>query len=48
MQTWHAAQRPQGVLQPFRQGSEAFATQNDVGMLKPTVGEAEMIEAVIQ
>jgi hypothetical protein len=30
----HAAQRPQGVLQAFREGYEALAAEHDMGMLE--------------
>ena len=33
----NAAQRPQGVLQPFRQGDETFAAEHDMGVLEAGV-----------
>ena len=38
-----AAQRPQGVLQSFGQGHEAFAAQDDVGVFEARIGEAEVV-----
>ena len=43
-----AAQRPQGVLQPLGQGHEAFAAQDDVGVLEARVGQAEVVQAVLE
>jgi len=43
-----ADERPQGILQPFGQGDEALATQHDMGVLKPGIGQPEVVEAVIE
>ena len=43
-----AAQSPESILQPFGQGDIALAAKNEVGMLEPRIGEAEMVEAVIE
>jgi hypothetical protein len=48
MVRWHAAERPEGVLQAFGQGDEALATENDRGMLPAGIGQAEVEEAVIE
>ena len=42
------AERPQGVLQAFRQGYEALAAEHDMGMLEAGIGEPEMIEPVVE
>ena len=38
----NAAQRPQGVLQPFRQRDKAFATEHDMGVFEAGKGQAEV------
>ena len=43
-----AAQRPQGVLQPFGQSHEAFAPEHDMGVLESGEGQTEVIEAAIE
>ena len=43
-----AAERPQGILQTFRQGDEALAAQHHVGMLEAGIGQTEVIQAMIQ
>ena len=43
-----AAQRPQGVLQPFGQSHEAFAAEHDVGVLETGEGQTEVIEPAIE
>jgi hypothetical protein len=40
----HAASRPQRVLQAFRQGHEALAAQQDMGMLEAREWRAEVVE----
>src|SRR5260370_32687734 len=42
------AQRPQGVLDAFRQGDETLATEHDVGMLEAGIGKPKMIEPAVQ
>jgi len=42
----HAAQRPQGVLQPLGQGHEALAAQHRMSMLEAGEGQPEVIEPV--
>ena len=42
------AERPQGILQAFGQGDEALATEHDMGVLKPGIGEPEVVEAMIE
>jgi hypothetical protein len=42
------AERPQGILQPFGQGDEALATEHDMGVLKPAIGQPEVVEAMIE
>ena len=44
----YTAQRPQGILQTFRQSDKALPTQNDMRMFKAAIGKPEVIEAVIQ
>src|SRR6516164_3379500 len=41
-------ERPQGILQPFGQSDEALATEHDMGVLKPAIGQPEVIEAMIE
>jgi hypothetical protein len=43
-----AAERPQGVLHPLRQGDEALAAEHDMGVLEAGIGEPEVIEPVIE
>ncbi len=43
-----AAQRPERVLQPFRQRDEAFAAKNDMGVLEARKGEPEVIEPAVK
>lgn len=42
------AQRPQGVLQPFRQCDKTFAAEHDVGVFEAGEGQTEVIEPAIQ
>jgi hypothetical protein len=42
------AERPQGVLQSFRQSDEAFAAEHDMGVFEAGIDEAEVIEPVIE
>lgn len=42
------AERPQRILQPFGQCDEALATQHDMGVLKPAIGQPEVVEAMIE
>ena len=44
----HAAQRPQRVLQAFRERHEALATENDMGMLEARKRQPEVIEPMIE
>ena len=44
----NAAQRPQGVLQPFRQRDKAFAAEHDMGVFEAGEGQAEVIESAIE
>ncbi len=41
-------ERPEGILQAFRQGDEALAAKHDVGVLEPAIGQTEVIETMIQ
>ena len=41
-------ERPEGILQAFRQGNEALAAKHDVGVLEPAIGQTEVIETMIQ
>ena len=43
-----ATERPQRILQPFGQGDEALATEHDMGVLKPAIGQPEVVEAMIE
>ena len=43
-----ATERPEGVLQPFGEGHIAFAAQDDVGMLEAGIGQAEVVETVVE
>lgn len=43
-----AAERPQSILQSFCQGDEALATEHRMGVLKPAIGQPEVIEAMIE
>ena len=43
-----AAERPQGVLHPLRQGDEALAAEHDMGVLEAGIGEPEVIEPMIE
>ena len=43
-----AAQRPQGVLQPFRQRDKTFAAEHDVGVFEAGKGQTEVIEALLE
>ncbi len=42
------AEQPQGVLQPLGQGDEALAAEDHVRVLEPRVGEAEVVEPVVE
>src|SRR6202453_5009527 len=42
------AQRPQGILQPFRQGDKTFAAEHDVGVLEAGERQTEVIEPAVQ
>ena len=42
------AQRPQGILQPFRKGDKTFATEHDVGVFEAGEGQTEVIEPAVQ
>src|ERR1700751_360904 len=44
----HAAQRPQRVLQAFRERHKALATENDMGMLEARKRQPEVIEPMIE
>ena len=44
----NAAQRPQGVLQPFRQRDKAFAAEHDMGVFEAGKGQAEVIEPAVE
>lgn len=44
----HAAQRPQGVLQAFRERYEAFAAEHHMGMREARERQPEVIEPVIE
>ena len=41
-------ERPQGILQPFGQCDEALATEHDMGVFKPAIGQPEVIQAMIE
>lgn len=41
------AQRPQCVLQPFRQCDKAFATEHDVGVFEAGERQPEVIEPAV-
>ena len=43
-----ATQRPQRVLQAFRQSHEALAAQHDMGMLEARERQAEVVEPMIE
>jgi len=43
-----AAERPEGVLQSFRQRDEAFTAEHHMGMFEAGIDEAEVIEPVIK
>src|SRR3546814_3015539 len=43
-----AAQRPQGILQPFRQRDITLAAQDHMGMLEARTGEPEVVQPVIE
>ena len=43
-----SAEQPQGVLQPFGQGDEALAAEDHVRVLEAGIGEAEVVEPVIE
>ena len=43
-----SAERPQGILQSFGQGHEALATEHHMGVLKPGIGEPEVVKAMIE
>ena len=43
-----SAEQPQGILQPLRQGHEALAAENDMGVLEAGIGEPEMIEPMVE
>jgi len=42
------AQQPQPVLEPFGQGDEAFPAEDDMRVLEARVGEAKVIEPVVE
>lgn len=42
------AERPQRVLQAFRQSDEALAAEHDMRMLETGIGQPEMVEPVIE
>ena len=42
------AQRPQGVLQPFRQGYKTFAAEHDMGVFEAGERQTEVIEPAVQ
>ena len=42
------AQRPQGVLQPFRQCDKTFAAEHDVGVFEAGEGQTEVIEPAVE
>jgi len=42
------AQRPQGVLQSFRQCDKTFTAEHDVGVLEAGEGQTEVIEPAVQ
>src|SRR6476620_11329172 len=44
----YATERPQGVLQPFRQGHETLPAEHDMGVFEAGIGQPEVIEPVIQ
>ena len=44
----HAAQRPQRVLQAFRERHEALAAEHDMGMLEARERQPEVIEPMIE
>ena len=44
----HAAQRPQRVLQAFRQRHEALAAEHHMGMLEPRERQPEVVEPVLE
>ena len=44
----HSAQRPQRILQAFRQRYKAFATEHHMGMLEARERQSEVIEPVIE
>ena len=43
-----AAERPEGVLQPFGERDIALAAEHHMGMLEARIGEPEVIEPVIE
>src|SRR6185312_8729107 len=43
-----AAQRPERILQPFRERHIALAAEHDMGMLEARPGEAEVIKPMIE
>jgi hypothetical protein len=44
----NAAQRPQGVLQPFRQRDKTFAAEHDMGVFEAGKGQTEVIEPAVE
>lgn len=42
------AQRPQGVLQPFRQCDKTFAAEHDVGVFEAGEVQTEVIEPAVK
>ena len=44
----NAAQRPQGVLQPFRQRDETFAAEHDMGVFEAGERQTEVIEPAVE
>ena len=48
MLTGRAAQNPQSVLKPLRQGDETLAAEHGMGMLKAGIRQPEVLEPVRQ
>ena len=43
-----ATSGPQGILEPFRQGDEAFATEDDMGVFEARPDQPEVIEQMVE
>src|SRR3954453_19663947 len=43
----NTVQRPQGVLQPFRQGYKTFAAEQEVGVLEAGERQTEVVEPAV-